>query len=176
MGQKRQTASKQKILEAYINLIKDKVTNNITVTDICKKAGVNRGTFYLNYLDKYDLDDAVTDYYYHFFSNILQGDLIEHPENITKALHFIYEERDFYSQVIALTSINMEKKISTTLESLLTNDRLKAHFMPFFNLPDPYGLKILTLTITNIITLWIKRNFQESPEEVTKIILTLAKA
>lgn len=144
-------------------------------------ADINRGTCYLHFIDKYDLADKVADHYYHFFNNIMQGDLVNQPEHIIKVLHFIYQERDFYSQMINIPSLNFEDKISMTLERLLTNiphlnDSLNNRFMPFLNLPQTYSFIVLIMTITNIIALWIKRDFQESPEKVAQMILSLAKA
>lgn len=45
----------QKLLkEALAELIEEKGIDGITVKDLTAKAGLNRGTFYLNYVDKYD--------------------------------------------------------------------------------------------------------------------------
>ncbi|MFT8498784.1 MAG: TetR/AcrR family transcriptional regulator, partial [Liquorilactobacillus satsumensis] len=41
--------------QALITLINSKGFNNLTVSDISRTAGINRGTFYIHYLDKYDL-------------------------------------------------------------------------------------------------------------------------
>ena len=43
--------SKNMIKEAFFELLKEKEYNKITVTDIVKKADLNRSTFYAHYLD-----------------------------------------------------------------------------------------------------------------------------
>ena len=47
--------TKEAIREALVDLIDDKSFESITVKDITSKAGINRGTFYAHYQDKFDL-------------------------------------------------------------------------------------------------------------------------
>jgi AcrR family transcriptional regulator len=50
--QQRQTTTKSDIKEAFIQLLATKSLEDITISQLTKKAGVNRSTFYLHYLDK----------------------------------------------------------------------------------------------------------------------------
>ncbi len=43
----------------FISLLQTKEIAQITVSDICKKAEINRSTFYANYIDIYDLADQI---------------------------------------------------------------------------------------------------------------------
>ena len=70
MEQKRKTNTKENIKKAFIKLIKDKGFDSLTVSDLAREANINRGTFYLHYLDKYDLLDQ------------LEKDVIEDLEEI----------------------------------------------------------------------------------------------
>ena len=56
---KRKRESQEKIQKVFIELIQTKEINEITVSDICKKAKLNRTTFYSNYIDIYDLADKI---------------------------------------------------------------------------------------------------------------------
>ena len=47
--------TKNEIKQALISLLEEKNFNAVTVRDITERAQINRGTFYLHYLDKYDL-------------------------------------------------------------------------------------------------------------------------
>ena len=51
--------TKHIIAETFIDLLKDKPLNQITVTDICKNAQINRASFYKYYKDVYDLMDQL---------------------------------------------------------------------------------------------------------------------
>ena len=47
--------TKKNLYEALITLMKEKTFEEIKVADICKKALINRSTFYTHYQDKYEL-------------------------------------------------------------------------------------------------------------------------
>ena len=53
--------TKSIIEEVFWELIHDKPISKITVSEICAKAEINRGTFYRYYLDVYDLADRMMD-------------------------------------------------------------------------------------------------------------------
>ena len=58
----RRTKMTQKLLkESLLTLLQDKEIHKITVTDICKKADINRGTFYSYYEDPYALLQCIED-------------------------------------------------------------------------------------------------------------------
>ncbi|RHN36006.1 TetR/AcrR family transcriptional regulator [Collinsella sp. AF29-7AC] len=49
------------IREAFFALLAEVGFAKMTVADICRRAEINRGTFYLHYEDKYALLDALID-------------------------------------------------------------------------------------------------------------------
>ena len=49
------------IREAFFDLLAEEGFAKMTVADICRRAEINRGTFYLHYEDKYGLLDAMID-------------------------------------------------------------------------------------------------------------------
>ena len=53
--------TKRKIFETAVRLIKENGYNNVTVSGICKSAGVAKGSFYVHYNSK---EDIVRDSYY----------------------------------------------------------------------------------------------------------------
>lgn len=58
---RRTRYTKAAIHEAFFALLHEKGFSKTTVTDICKRAEINRGTFYLHYVDKYALLDEIID-------------------------------------------------------------------------------------------------------------------
>ena len=58
MSQKRKTTTKEDIKEALIQLLSEEKFENISISKLCKRAGINRGTFYLHYEDKYQMIDS----------------------------------------------------------------------------------------------------------------------
>ena len=59
---RRTRYTRQTIKDTFLELLKQKSFTKITVTEVCKNAEINRGTFYLHYYDIYDvLSDIFND-------------------------------------------------------------------------------------------------------------------
>ncbi len=56
---RRTKYTKQVIKDTFLNLLETKDITNITVTEICNEADINRATFYRYYIDIYDLLNKV---------------------------------------------------------------------------------------------------------------------
>lgn len=59
MEDRRVQKSRDAIQSSFLALLGEKRLNKITVSEICRMANVGRGTFYLHYLDVYDLYDKI---------------------------------------------------------------------------------------------------------------------
>lgn len=63
------------LLDAFVDLVRNKEFRSITVKDITEHAQVNRATFYAHFLDKYDiLECAVIDRFMNLISNRINSD------------------------------------------------------------------------------------------------------
>lgn len=182
MGNKRKTASKQEIKLAFTRLIHEKGFEGLTVMEIAREAGINRGTFYTHYIDKYDLMDKLEMETINDLKAILLrsnvGDvndpleLIPYPL-ILEALIYVKQDFDFISalagpggdpQFVAMIkgilSELIESKISQSTELEFKKE----------NLPEDYALEILLSSIVAIILLWIKKGGTESPEDIATMV------
>ena len=65
-GNRRILYTKKAIKESLLKLLETNEIHQITVTDICKMADINRGTFYTHYKDAYDLLQSIS---YYIFLN-----------------------------------------------------------------------------------------------------------
>ena len=75
---KRRKESVKKIEKAFFDLMQYSDIKDITVTDICKKAELNRSTFYANYLDIIDLAEKIKDKMIEDFNDLYSD---EHSNN-----------------------------------------------------------------------------------------------
>ena len=103
---RRVRKTKSAIKHAFIQLLKERGLENITVQDIADKADINRGTFYLHYEDKYllltDMEDECIDQISKFtqFSEI-QGDNVEMiatlfiDKVLRNIIQHVYDNLDF---------------------------------------------------------------------------------
>jgi len=60
------------LCDALMELIEEKGFDSVTVRDLTQRAGLNRGTFYLHYRDKFDLYEQSIDEVWHGFMELAQ--------------------------------------------------------------------------------------------------------
>ena len=150
MVQKRKTTTKEDIKEALIQLLSEEKFENISISKLCKRAGINRGTFYLHYEDKYQMIDS-------FKSEI-----------ISQLYIFLEKERE-----------SPRKFMLANFYILRSNERLinalsQSHYIDFRGAIREFLSSIILTesSIEGIISLWIAGGAQEEPEEITDMILS----
>ena len=75
---KRRRESQDKIEKAFVELLQTREIKEITVSDIIKLTGLNRSTFYANYIDIFDLADKTREKLEADFSNLFADYVNEH--------------------------------------------------------------------------------------------------
>lgn len=179
----RKTETKEKIKAAFIELVHEKGFEAMTVSDIARRCDINRGTFYLHYVDKYDLMNKLEEEVMYDLEAIILKDpdqdqvgevtqLIPYEE-ILEALVYVKAEFKF---VKAIASPGGDPNFMQTLKSIIEqlidikikqSNRLKFEKI---DLPEDYAIEILLSSIVGIMTLWIKKDGKESPEQIAHMI------
>ena len=74
---RRIVKTRRALREALLDLIEEKGLDRVTVKELCERANLNRGTFYLHYRDVYDLLEQYTD-------DVLAGfqDIVSRPSTL----------------------------------------------------------------------------------------------
>jgi AcrR family transcriptional regulator len=158
--------TKMVLKESLLLLMEDKPINKITVTDICKKADLNRGTFYTHYLDAFDLLEQI------------QNELME---EITEAVDKLIK-KNVKSQVILKELFEIILKNRKLCKVVLSNNGDKDFLKdivnlirekiisdwtsnyPNLNIRDLEYLYIYTSMGTiGLIQQWTQTNFKETP-------------
>lgn len=173
--------------EALIYLLNDKDYDYITIKEICKKAGVNRSTFYLHYeniddLLKESVDWIINDFF-SYFDNTKANLPLDIKAKTTNELFLISKTY----LIPYLTYIKEHKKVMTAiimrpkiLNSDLNYTKLYKHILaPIldkFNVDIEdrnYIVKFYIEGIMAIVQLWIKCNFKESIDHICNLIIQL---
>lgn len=159
---KRRRESVTKIEKAFMELLQEKELMNITVSDICKITGLNRSTFYANFLDIYDLADKLRDKLESDFSEVFDGSPDQKEgTGALKMFTHIKENQIFYKTYFKL-GYNEKHQIliydTKRAEQDFKNENLKYHIEFFRN-----GLNA-------IIKMWLAGGCVESPEEMAEIL------
>lgn len=104
---KRKKASQEKIEKIFLQQVQTKNLSEIKITDICKKAKINRTTFYANYIDIFDLADKVRERMILEYASIFRDNNDGHtPENYLKMFKHIKENQIFYKTYFKLNYDN----------------------------------------------------------------------
>lgn len=155
---KRKRESIDKIEKSFINMLQKKEINQISVTDICKDTGLNRSTFYANYIDIYDLADKMREK----LEKDFEAQFSENTARDAKTMfRHIYENQLFYKTYFKLGYDEKHQSYiydTTRAERDFKGKHIKYHIEFFKN-----GLN-------SIIKMWLNDGCKETPEEMAEIL------
>lgn len=163
---KRRKESRSKIEAVFLDLIQDKELNKISVSEICKKSGLNRTTFYANYVDIYDLADSIRrtleeNYFQNYFEP--NQDYNYNSNSFLRLFRHIKENQLMYKTYFKLGYDSNYKIID------YSKDLALKHFNNRF---IDYHCEFFRSGITAIIKMWLNNGCKETPEEICEIIET----
>lgn len=161
--------TKDVLKKSLIALMGEKSINSITVKELCEKADINRGTFYLHYKDVFHMLEEIEKELYEEFQDMILSheispDKIETKPILEDIFTFIAQNSDFCMVVLCergdmvfvkkIVSIIYEKGYSDWSNIFKKNDK---------DLFDKYYSFILYGAI-GLIDYWLKNGLKESPE------------
>lgn len=160
---KRKRESRERIEKVFINLLQTKELNEISVSDICKQAGLNRTTFYANYPDIFGLADSIRDKLENNLSDLYREEITtgRNSNDYLKLFRHIKENQIFYQTYFKLGYDN-NCKIFTYDTNLA-----KQHFQNRF---IEYHIEFFKSGLTKIIKIWLENGCKETPEDMFDII------
>lgn len=165
---KRKKESQEKIQKVFIELIQTKEINEITVSDICKKANLNRTTFYSNYIDIYDLADKIKE---DLFQEVLklyptETQTKKHSYDFLKLFNHIKENQLFYKTYFKL---NYENDFDV-LEGMIDYGEVEKYLDNKENIN--YHITFFKHGLNAVIKRWLYYGCKESPEEMRDVIVS----
>lgn len=161
---RRKQESKRKIEEVFVEMLKKKELNQITVTDICKSAGINRTTFYASYVDIYDLSEAVQKSLHDEVMNLYsdERERNESKHDFLKLFRHIKANPDVFRMYFKL---NNGKGLK-----FIMYDREEAASLIDMRYID-YHIEFFGNGLNAVIRKWLENDCRESPEEINRIIM-----
>lgn len=164
---RRKKESQEKIEKVFVELIQDKELNEVSVTDICKKAKLNRSTFYANYIDIYDLADKIREKLEIEVDNLYKEERENNnnSNNFLKLFKNIKENQIFYRTYFKL---NMDKV------SKISGFEYDYHLAKkiFENKHIEYHIEFFMAGFNAIVKKWLNNGCKETPEEMNEIIIS----
>ncbi|PAD20588.1 TetR/AcrR family transcriptional regulator [Terribacillus saccharophilus] len=159
--------SQQYIMEALDQLLEENHLEDITITEICKKAGVARVTFYKYYHTIYDVLNASVEV--GIKSAIEQLSNINPQDNIQDVLADIIAG-------IAASPTSLQRQINANTHGVVLDyfvhaiSRLSQADTVFSKKLNQAEVLFIAGGMFSIITHWFKNDLQESPQSVAAMI------
>lgn len=174
--------TKKAVKHAFSELIEEKGLDSLTVSDIARSAGINRGTFYLHYVDKDDLKkqlesealDAIRDRLFNSEESNPNDpvDVIPYVA-ILSALEYVSEDFEFIKAIIGPRGDHaflgrFRDNLGEMIEKQIAKSTTLRLEMKGF--PREYAMQVMLAGIVAIVELWLSRDGKESQEQIATMI------
>ncbi|MGN1054374.1 MAG: TetR/AcrR family transcriptional regulator [Erysipelotrichaceae bacterium] len=155
----RKHYTKPYIEEALLEILKHRPFESITVSEVVKKAGVSRASFYRNYLD---LKQVINEYVERVFDKQI-GISANMKESICQMLQHYFEHREILLLLDKnkLLGIMNNTLYDTTLKEINQLNVFNNRYQPYFFAGAAAGF----------IRGWIEHGFEESPEVMADLFI-----
>lgn len=162
--------SQKWILESLLDLMNRKSYDEITVTEICKNAQLDRRTFYRNFKDK---DDVME-----FYIATLQSEFLATLKYVkVRAIHSMAKAQfDFWKEHLEFLLALHKNNILMSLILKVTNEFIPTIYTEFHEqIPSNFQYKSAFIIggFCNILFHWLSTGAKESSDEIAKIVSEL---
>lgn len=174
--------TKRAIKHAFSELIEEKGLDALTVSDVARDAGINRGTFYLHYVDKEDLKKSLEDEAISTINECLFNNESTDPDDpvevipydaILDALRCIKEDSEFIQAIVGARGDHaFLGRFRDSLGSMIEKQIAKSNKLQFsmIGFPRDYAMRVMLAGIVAVVELWLNKGAEESPEEIARLI------
>lgn len=188
MGEKKEyrsaVRSRKLIRRAFMELLKEKSFEKITVTDIVKAAEINRSTFYAHYPDVLGLIEEIQIEVVDYTQKVLEGidfkDFLENPKPLlNEIVKMTVENNELYR---LLADSNIAVKQLTSIKKILIERTLKTIEIPGVaddSLEKEFMVRFFLDGVVDIYIEWLNDeidcSLDEITEELAKMIMRISK-
>ena len=163
--------TKMIIEKSFVELLKVKQLNKITVKELCDLSEINRSTFYKYYDDIFDLFDKMIAKSKVEFHNLIQEMKGQgRGKALTESLEKIKKNGDIYIALIT------EQRGNGVLDEALNEffyELIKVSEVTFLNIPKDKQMWILYYLVwgcSGIVRCWANNEMKESTQKVATLI------
>lgn len=163
-GQQENQRVKGQVINAFFDLLAEKPASQVTPTDIIKKSGVARTTYYRNFFHQEDIVECYLNELRETSVPVLDNPLSYESarEGFTATLRALRSEK---RQFLLL----YRGGFSQSLQAFLLDSMFDvAGDMPMTD-PAIYRLYFVTGAMYNLLIAWFERDTKETPEELATI-------
>ena len=160
---KRRKETLETIKKTFVELIQNHELDQISISQLCKKAGINRTTFYACYDGLHDIADSIRK---DLEDNMVEmyKDEIENRKSRNDYLKLFRHIKD--NQIFYRTYFKLG--YDTQLKGFGYDAKAAAKY--FDNKFIQYHSEFFRAGITRIIRMWLENGCEESPEDMMEIV------
>jgi len=183
---RRAIRTKKMIRSALAELIDEKGFINISVTDLTQRADINRGTFYLHYVDKYDLLEKIENEIIqeieeetkHLDSvNMMNIDSTNEPLPFMVKLFEYFRENSVIIKSILGPKGNptFDRKIKKFIKTnLFEKQKPKSFNVDQAVISEEYFIQYILSADLGVIQHWLEKGMKESPDEMALMLARMS--
>ena len=172
---RRVRRTKQLIKQSLIELMHEKPFNEIKIKDITERADLNRGTFYLHYVDIYDLLSSIENEIFETLEKLL---LVYHSNSLQiscfdllkEVFSYIETNRDLFE---ALLNSQVEEAFLTKLQALIKTLGLELMQATYKDTSLPHYSYFLSFVLNGVLGVteqWFKNGMDLCSKEMATMI------
>lgn len=168
--------TKEWIIEAFLDLLKDIPFEKIKTTEICKHAQVSRNTFYRKFDSKNDIIETIAD---NLIKKYISKVKKENPEKFQNLIAIVFEFGKENFEILKLFSDNNLLSVILKRLNALGSQLYNSVRLPWHTCDSEISIKIMMNFFIggfwNILTDWINDPSKLSIDELTKETTTALK-
>lgn len=152
--------SEEAITKAFVELIKEKRFEQITINDIANRADVNRGTVYLHYRDKFDLlDQCIQMQLTELFGDCLgeDSDFLPSKTSMLRALQYLEQHISFYNRLLGNEGVPAFRNYLMNLMVQSLSEQMERNALRT-EVNQELFVQFLASAIVGVLELWISRS------------------
>lgn len=164
--------TKTVLRESLLELMQELPINKITVTEICRKADINRNTFYMHYSSQFDLLSSIEDSFLEEITSKVECSLNNgiFESSVFEICEYVAENADLCTILISdHGSKDYVKRIIYTFhDKSIDKWKKEASHIDLETFEAMYSF--ITSGSSAIIQEWVKNGMQESPSDIAQFI------
>lgn len=164
--------SRKMIRQAFFELLKEKNFEKITVTDVVKKADVNRSTFYAHYPDVMgvveEIQEEILQYTQQFMDHVDFKDFYENPKpHLQHIIQLVAENNELYRLLMtsAMAAKQMDQLKYILIDRTIETLDGKGRFRDKFELE--FSTRFFMGGVVDVYTQWLNGVIDCSLDELT---------
>ena len=167
---KRRQQTVAKIQAVFMEELEAKELMQIRVSDICKKAQINRSTFYRHYNTQYDLYDEIV---HELLASLIEAytESREKGEDLKESIAAVLEVSEKEREVCLVIlsdkgNVTMGESFVKAISPVVTDD---------MNELSVYLFQFMAAGLANIVWTWLNKPVRQTPQELASLMYSMMK-